>query len=163
MTPAAQNLLNPTAPPLQRVRALIALMLQLLWSPNRAADLEALFAEADDILAQHIFTGAIMLSGRHDLRATHEPYLVWRGATLAFGLRARPAALHPMHRIILANHRAGVINRYRRAIARRTRFSTRISYLHFANQRRRQGVLTTRRRATAAAPSHTPSRIAAPP
>ncbi len=163
MANQAASLINPNAPALHRVRALMALMLSLIVNPDRAAELERLFAEAEQLLAHHLFEMAIALSGRADLRATHEPVLEWRGSLLRFGFRLKPGAMHPHHRIMLSCWRAAAIDRYRRALARRSRFSRKLSVLHFRNQRRRQGVIVQRRRAGAQFPLHTPSRIAAPP
>ena len=98
----AATLVNPNAPALQRVRALLALMLRLIVNPDRGAELQRLFAEAEDLLAHHLFELAMSLSGRADLRETHEPTLTWRGGLLTFAIRARPGAMHPHHRIKLS-------------------------------------------------------------
>ncbi len=158
--PTSQHDHNPT---LDRVRALIALMLQFLEDPTRRLDLERLFAEAEQLLARLTFEAAARIAGRPDLLETHEAYLVSNGRRLDIRVRLKPSALHPHHRIILIRRRASRMAQYRRAIGRRSRFSRKLTYLYFRNQRRSCAVRLTRALANAAPTSHTPARISAPP
>lgn len=150
-------------PALQRARALIALLRAALRNPICAVDLDRRFAEIDQLLARCIFEAAARLAGRADLLQTHEAVIVPGGRGLRIRIRARVHALHPLHHILIHRRRARAISRYRRGLARRASFSTKISYLHFRNQRRRQAVTTRRRAARSLSPTHTPSRISAPP
>ncbi len=154
---------SPPNPTLQRVWALVASMFDYLGDPTRAADLQRLFAEAEGLLARCIFEAAARIAGRPDLLKTHEAYLVGEGASFDIRVRAKPGALHLLHRVIVERRRTGATARYRRALSRRSRFSRKLSYLHFRNQRRRHSATLVRRRAGCASPSHTPARIAAPP
>ncbi len=158
--PTSQHDHNPT---LDRVRALIALMLQFLEDPARHLELERLFAEAEQLLARLTFEAAARIAGRPDLLETHEAYVVSNRRRFEIGVRLKPSALHPHHRIIINRRRASRMAQYRRAMGRRSRFSRKFTYLYFRNQRRRYGVRLTRHAACAAVPAHTPSRIAAPP
>ncbi len=158
--PTSQHDHNPT---LDRVRALIALMLQFLEDPSRHLDLERLFAEAEQLLARLTFETAARIAGRLDLLDTHEAYIVSNSRTFEIRVRLKPSALHPHHRIILNRRRTSRIAQYRRAIGRRTRFSRKLTYLYFRNQRRSYGGRFARHAASAAPTSHSPSRIAAPP
>ncbi len=152
-----------TSPTLDRVRALITLMLQFLEDPARHLDLERLFAEAEQLLARLTFEAAARIAGRPDLLETHEAYIVSNTRSLDIRVRLKPSALHPHHRIILNRRRASRLAQYRRAMGRRSRFSRKLTYLYFRNQRRRYGVRITRHAASAAPTSHNPSRISAPP
>ncbi len=158
--PTSQHDHNPT---LDRVRALIALMLQFLADPTRHFDLERLFAEAEQLLARLTFEAAARIAGRLDLLETHEAYAVTTGRRLDIRVRLKPSALHPHHRIILNRRRTARMAQYRRAIGRRSRFSRKLTYLYFRNQRRSHGPRLTRHAACAAPTSHNPSRISAPP
>ena len=158
--PTSPDQSNPT---LDRVRALIALMLQFLEDPTRHIDLERLFAEAEQLLARLTFEAAARIAGRPDLLETHEAYAVTTGRRLDIRVRLKPSALHPHHRIILNRRRTSRMAQYRRAIGRRSRFSRKLTYLYFRNQRRSYAVRLTRTSATAVAPAHTPPRISAPP
>ncbi len=158
--PTSQHDHNPT---LDRVRALIALMLQFLEDPTRHIDLERLFAEAEQLLARLTFEAAARIAGRLDLVETHEAYVVRNGRRLDIRVRPKPSALHPHHHIILNRRCGSRIAQYRRAMALRTRFSRKLTYLYFRNQRRSHGPRLTRHAASAAPVCHTPSRIAAPP
>ncbi len=161
------NTASPSAdqsnPTLDRVRVLIALMLQFLQDPTRHLDLERLFAEAEQLLARLTFEAAARIAGRPDLLDTHEAYAVTNGRRLDIRVRLKANALHPHHRIILNRRRTARIAQYRRAIGRRSRFSRKLTYLYFRNQRRSYAVSLTRALANAAPTSHTPARIAAPP
>ncbi len=158
--PTSPDQYNPT---LDRVRALIALMLQFLEDPTRHLDLERLFAEAEQLLARLTFEAAARIAGRPDLLETHEAYLVSNSRSLDIRVRLKPSALHPHHRIILGRRRASRIAQYRRAMGRRSRFSRKLTYLYFRNQRRSYRPRLARHAASAAPTSHSPSRIAAPP
>ncbi len=161
------NTASPSAdqsnPTLDRVRALIALMLQFLEDPARHLDLERLFTEAEQLLARLTFEAAARIAGRPDLLDTHEAYAVTTGRRLDIRVRLKPSALHPHHRIILNRRRTSRMAQYRRAMGRRSRFSRKLTYLYFRNQRRSYGPRLARASASAASPAHTPSRIAAPP
>lgn len=139
------------------------MMSAMLGDPPQRGELEKLFAEAELLLAHLIFVCAARLAGRCDLLETHEAYLIPGRNSFRIGVRLKAGALHPHHEIILNRWRTGVVARYRRAIGRRSRFSRKLSYLHFRNQRRRHSALIARGAACTASPSHTPSRIAAPP
>ncbi len=152
-----------TNPTLDRVRALIALMLSYLEDPTRHLDLERLFAEAEQLLARLTFEAAARIAGRLDLLETHEAYAVTTGRRLDIRVRLKTSALHPHYRIILNRRRTARMAQYRRAIGRRSRFSRKLTYLYFRNQRRSYGVRLARASASAAYPAHTPSRISAPP
>ncbi len=152
-----------TNPTLDRVRALIALMLQFLEDPSQHLDLERLFAEAEQLLARLTFEAAARIAGRPDLLETHEAYAVTTGRRLDIRVRLKPNALHPHHRIILNRRRTARIAQYRRAIGRRSRFSRKLTYLYFRNQRRSYAVRLASASAGAAPTSHTPARISAPP
>lgn len=156
---------NPT---LNRVWALIALMCGLLDKPARKAEFDRLCAETERLIARLFFECASRLAGRTDLLQTHEAYLVPGRSCYRIGIRPRAAvrrahADHPHFAIIAARWRAQAVNRYRRGLARRSRFSRKLSKLHFRNQRHRHSALIARRTASAAAPAYTPARIAAPP
>ncbi len=164
MADTAASLFDPSVPTLQRVRALIALMLRLLLQPDRVAELERLCAETEALLAAHLLQGAIALSGRTDISPeTHEAYVIWRGGLMEFGVRAMPGALHPLHRIIIERRRTQRRARILRALARRTRFSRKRYRIYARAHRRCDGVSSARHGATRRAPAHTPTRIAAPP
>lgn len=150
-------------PALQRVWALIALMFDCLADPARRVHLDTLFAQAEDLLARLTFEGAARIAGRPDLLETHEAYVIRTNNSFDIRVRRKPGAIHPHHQIILAKWRAGRIARYRRALGRRSRFSRKLSYLHFRNQARTQGRILSRLGARLPAPSHAPARIAAPP
>ena len=111
--PTSPDHINPT---LDRVRALIALMLQFLEDPTRHLDLERLFAEAEQLLARLTFEAAARIAGRLDLLETHEAYVVSNGRRFDIRVRLKPSALHPHHRIILGRRRTARIARYLRAI-----------------------------------------------
>ena len=163
MTNVTPEPTDSLAPALARARALIALLFQMLGDPSRSADFHRLCEEAENLLLRCMFEGACRLAGRTDLLATHEPYLAGKGRSFDIRVRLKPDALHPHHRIILNHWRAIRIAKYRRALARRSNFSRKLSYLHFRNQRRRHARIIARRRAGCATPSHTPARISAPP
>lgn len=164
MAETAASLFDPSVPTLQRVRALIALMLRLLLQPDRAAEVERLCAETEALLAAHLLKGAIALSGRTDISGeTHEAYVIWRGGLMQFGVRARPGALHPLHRIIIERRRALRRARILRALARRTRFSRKRHKIYARAHRRSYGAACARHVASRRAPAHMPTRIAAPP
>ncbi len=158
--PISPDQSNPT---LDRVRALIALMLQFLEDPTRHIELERLFAEAEQLIARLTFEAAARIAGRLDLLETHEAYIVSDSRTFDIRVRLKPSALHPHHRIILNRRRTARMAQYRRAIGRRSRFSSKLTYLYFRNQRRSYGARLTRASANAAPTAHSPSRIAAPP
>ncbi len=158
--PKSQHDHNPT---LDRVRALITLMFQCLGDPTRHLDLERLFAEAEQLLARLTFEAAARIAGRLDLLETHEAYLVSNSRTFDIRVRLKASALHPHHQIILKHRRAARMAQYRRAMGRRSRFSRKLTYLYFRNQRRSYGVRLARASESAASPTHTPSRINAPP
>ena len=158
-TDTFEQSLNPT---LQRVRALIALLFQLIRDPARVADFNRICEEAERLLARCMFEAACRIAGRLDLLETHEACLAGNGG---FNIRVRPKpdAVHRYHRIIFNRERASLIERYRRALGRRSRFSRKLSYLHFGNQRRTHGPIIARRTSGCASPTHTPARVSAPP
>ncbi len=163
MANAAETFIDPNAPALQRVRALVALMLQLICNPSRADDIARMCDEAERLLARLLFDAVIQLSGRDDLRATHEPVLRLRGGSFAFGIRENPGAMHPHYCIMLNRWREAAMQRYRTALGCRFRCSPKRSRLRFNNQRRRQRAIAAQRSTCCAPPSHTPVRINAPP
>ncbi len=163
MANATDTLINPNAPALQRIRALIALTLQLICTPSRADELARMCDEAEQLLARHLFDLLIRLTGRTDLRATHDLVLRHRGAKLAFALRRKPHTLHPYHRIIVHRRRETAIRRYRTAHGCRSRCSNKRSLLRANNQRRSARAVVASRRAACAPPLHTPAHINAPP
>lgn len=164
MAETAASFFDPSAPTLQRVRALIALMLGLVFQPDRAAAFDRLCAETEALFAAHLLKCAIALSGRSDISTeTHEAYVIWRGGLMEFGIRPRPGALHPLHRIILERRRTMRRARIQCALARRTRFSRKRHKIYARARRRCDGAASARHHAGRRATRHAPARIAAPP
>ena len=163
MANATAAFVNPNAPTLERVRALIALMIQLICNPSRLGEVAAMCAEAEALLARRLFDQLIEQTGREELRSFYEPVMRQRGGRLEFSLRERPGALHPFHQIILATRRQRAFHRYGTALGARHRGPSRPTSIRRHNHLRRQRVIRSRSRATRAAPSHTPARIDAPP
>lgn len=152
------------APTLPSVRALFALLLQSLFQNGGAPDFERLFGEAERLLADLLFRAAVKQSGRTDIStATHECFIVWRGHALHFGIRARPGAIHPYHRIILKRRHAARRASIRCALARRSRFSRKLHKVYACANRRRAARSSSRHHARLCSTFHIPSRIAAPP
>ncbi len=163
MANAADTPIKPDAPAPSRLRALLALLFQLIARADRAGDISRLLAQADQLLAAYLFETLIRITGRADLRATHTPAIHWRGATLRFALVPKPFALHPLHAVIAHTRRARAIARTRTAIGCRHRRTGKPSLLRFTNQRRAQRAVASRLRTCTAPASHTPPRISAPP
>lgn len=150
-------------PALNRVRALLALMLQYLGDPTRAHQLERLFEQAERLLVKLYFEAAARLAGRLDLLHTHEAYAVTRRGIMHIRIRPKLSAFPLFQQIIWRRRRSAALNRYRTAIGCRARLSAKRSCIRAKNQRRRQAVAMARSQACAAPASHTPSRAAAPP
>ena len=105
MANAASDIQDTTAPTLERVRALIALLLQMLGDPSRISDFNRICEEAEALLARCMFEAAARFTGRTDLLETCEAYFVPKGRGFDIRLRLKPEALHPYHRIILEKWR----------------------------------------------------------
>ena len=163
MANAAQNIADTTTPTLDRVRALIALLFGMLGDPTRLSDFHRICEEAEALLARCLFETAARFAGRTDLLDNCEAYFVSKGHSFDIRIRLKPEALHPYHRIILEKWRAIRTAKYRRALGRRARFTKKLSYLHFRNQRRCHAPIIARTTACGASPSHTPVRVSAPP
>ena len=141
MTKAA-TLLNPEAPAFARARALIALILQLLFRPDAAAQIDAMLEEAEAQAARALLEHAIRMHGDPALSADDfDVRLIWRGARLDFAVLRRASAdcgaLHPMHAIILAQRHARRAARLQCARARRRRMNLKLSSLYARIIRRR--------------------------
>lgn len=159
--PSQTDINAPTQP---SIRALFALLLQSLFQNGCTPGFKRLFGEAERLLADLLFRTAVKQSGRTDISAaTHECFIVWGGHTLQFGIRARPGAINPYHRIILTRRRAARLAYIRRALARRSRFSRKRHKVYARANRRRAAQASSRHRARLRPTFHTPSRIAAPP
>ena len=164
MTKGTTALLAPNASALSRVQALLALLASLIFKPDAAQQIGAVFAEAEAALARYMLAVALQLSGRSDLDPEmFDVKLVWRGACLDFEIQRKPDAIHPWHRIIIANFRARIVSLAR--LRRRLRHNRSRHYHVRLTQgvRRQVRQITARHAAHRRHTLHTPSRIAAPP
>ncbi len=164
MTKTATALLDTNASAISRVKALLALLASLIFKPNAAQQIDALFAETEAALARHLLELAIAQTGRTDLDPdSFDARLVWRGASLDFDIQRKPDAIHPWHRIIIANFRARIFSLHR------LRLRLRQNHSRHYHVRLAQGVRRQVRRIAAAHAAHrrhtlhAPSRITAPP
>ncbi len=170
MTTTATTSLNPSDPlippqaGIPRIRALLALLAQLIIRSGAAAQVDQLFAEAEARLARYLLHLAIRETGDPYLSADmYDARIIWRGALFDVDIRLRRDAIHPFTRIIVLRDHAGRLMRHRRAYARRHRFSRKFHNIIARANARRAAPRAARHSAHTQFILHTPSRVAAPP